>query len=608
MVATSRRLRLALASAWLAAISLAHSAGTLDPTFVNGPTPVAGPRYISLAISPEGRIAIAGTIYAGQLGEIKLGWAAMFDDRGQLQTPFGGAGVAPLLLNAAQSNHSADALAFDPLGRVVVSGARLCCGGFTTRLRTDGKASTTYAIGAPGPVPPSNLGSALSLAIDRKSRVVVGGGTTFAGGGTTAGASPSPQALIARLAPDGSDDPTFGIGGQVMLASPGVVGALTMDDRDGIVFAFGANPLLNVSSASETKILMRLDENGIFDTQFGDGGQTVIPAGVAAVGDAHGRMLVIARQLGSVEGNYLLRFVDGRLDPTFGVAGAVALPRAYNTLTAAADGVVFVGTAEIASLGGFPPQQRNTLRVLRIRADGSIDTTYGTAGEVLASFDIEQPGGVSYPSLAVDAQGRLVVAASRFDGAGYFVPTRLFSVTVIMYRFTADAPSTPATAAAVEYHHATFDHYFITADADEIAKLDADASSGWQRTGESFTAQVRAEGSAMPVCRFFSGATFAPQSSHFYTPYSDECEAVEAGRAWDFEKIAFLMTLPVGGGQGNGNCMVGTVPLYRAFNAMKGGAPNHRYTTRASTLDAMIAQGWIMEGEANTRVFACVPS
>jgi hypothetical protein len=24
-------------------------------------------------------------------------------------------------------------------------------------------------------------------------------------------------------------------------------------------------------------------------------------------------------------------------------------------------------------------------------------------------------------------------------------------------------------------------------------------------------------------------------------------------------------------------------------------------------LDAMIAQGWIMEGEATTRVFACVP-
>ena len=38
------------------------------------------------------------------------------------------------------------------------------------------------------------------------------------------------------------------------------------------------------------------------------------------------------------------------------------------------------------------------------------------------------------------------------------------------------------------------------------------------------------------------------------------------------------------------------------------GAPNHRYTTDPATLGTMIAQGWIMEGEAATRVFACVPA
>ena len=41
---------------------------------------------------------------------------------------------------------------------------------------------------------------------------------------------------------------------------------------------------------------------------------------------------------------------------------------------------------------------------------------------------------------------------------------------------------------------------------------------------------------------------------------------------------------------------------------MKGGAPNHRYTISSSVLDQMIADGWIFEGEANTRVFACVPA
>ena len=33
----------------------------------------------------------------------------------------------------------------------------------------------------------------------------------------------------------------------------------------------------------------------------------------------------------------------------------------------------------------------------------------------------------------------------------------------------------------------------------------------------------------------------------------------------------------------------------------------NRYMTDPAVLDTMIAQGWIMEGEAATRVFACVP-
>jgi hypothetical protein len=38
-----------------------------------------------------------------------------------------------------------------------------------------------------------------------------------------------------------------------------------------------------------------------------------------------------------------------------------------------------------------------------------------------------------------------------------------------------------------------------------------------------------------------------------------------------------------------------------------GGAPNYRFTTSLATLNAMLTQGWVFEGEANTKVFACVP-
>jgi hypothetical protein len=82
---------------------------------------------------------------------------------------------------------------------------------------------------------------------------------------------------------------------------------------------------------------------------------------------------------------------------------------------------------------------------------------------------------------------------------------------------------------------------------------------------------------------------------------------VRAGSLWTFERIAFYFTLPMGA-EGAWTCLSGMQPLYRAYNAGIDGAPNHRYTIDVATLDQMVAQGWIMEGEALTRAFACVPT
>ncbi|MFO1306391.1 MAG: hypothetical protein U1F54_21910 [Burkholderiales bacterium] len=581
--------RLVLASALLAATAGAHAAGTLDATFVNGERAnLVALRYPALAVSADGRIALSATQWSGSFGQFRTAEVALFDGAGQLQQVFGEEGITKFF------GQSADAVAFDSLGRVLLAGARLsgAYGASTARLRADGRASATYANGAPGVVPPSRLGSAFAIALDRNSRIVIGGSTAFAGGGVTAGPLDFRPA-IARLDAHGVDDPGFGTGGQVVLDRPGVVRAMALDTRGGIVLAFGSA----LVPAIETKTLMRLNEDGTPDPQFGSGGETIIADAIVAAGDANGRMLVIAERGDSPPSTRLYRYVDGRLDPSFGTGGEVLLPRQYNALATGPDGAIYAGIAGTVN-------QTATLRVLRIRNDGAIDTTYGSQGEAVASFPYDAPG-IAAPSLAVDAQGRLVVAALRYHGDR---GSEIALTTVVLYRFTSDTPAMPSTATAIEYRHAAFDHYFVTADADEITKLDANPGSGWARTGESFAVQAQAKGDGMPVCRFWSGATFAPLSSHFYTPYPGECDAVESGPAWAFEKIAFFLTMPTGAGQGNGTCPSGTVPLYRAYNAMRGGAPNHRYTTRTASLDAMIAQGWIMEGEANTRVFACVPA
>jgi len=90
------------------------------------------------------------------------------------------------------------------------------------------------------------------------------------------------------------------------------------------------------------------------------------------------------------------------------------------------------------------------------------------------------------------------------------------------------------TVAGIEYHHAAFDHYFITAFADEITKLDNGTFAGWSRTGDQFNVYAAGAAGTVPTCRFFSTA-FDPKSSHFYAPTPAECTTVKANRDWQFE-------------------------------------------------------------------------
>ncbi len=155
---------------------------------------------------------------------------------------------------------------------------------------------------------------------------------------------------------------------------------------------------------------------------------------------------------------------------------------------------------------------------------------------------------------------------------------------------------------AVEYYYVPWDHYFLTAFTEEIDLLDRGAyGGGWQRTGASFDVWSAPVDGALPTCRFF-GVGFAPKSTHFYTPYPAECASLLMSPAWVYESDAFYWQLP-----GAGLCAAGTRPLYRLYNNGAGGAPNHRYTTSGNTVDRMQSAGWIFEGDALTRVFACVP-
>jgi len=186
-----------------------------------------------------------------------------------------------------------------------------------------------------------------------------------------------------------------------------------------------------------------------------------------------------------------------------------------------------------------------------------------------------------------------------------FNGSRLYASTASGIYSTQLSTGLPAgSRRAIEFYHASFNHYFISADNDEVAGLDAGVFQGWARTGEAFRVTEETTPGSAPVCRFFS-VGFAPLSTHFYTPYPQECEGLKTNPAWLYERIAFGLMLP--DAPPSRGCRAGTRALYRLWNRNLGGAPNHRYTTSPFTFGTMQGLGWQYEGEFPTRVFACVP-
>jgi hypothetical protein len=243
-------------------------------------------------------------------------------------------------------------------------------------------------------------------------------------------------------------------------------------------------------------------------------------------------------------------------------------------------------------------------------AAGNGDAFVARADPELATLQQATYVGGSGPdqafAVALDLRGGVLLAGGTASGnfprtAGAAQPAAGGGGDAFVARMTASLRLVDSPA--IEYWHAEWNHYFVTASEDEIAKLDAGVFAGWARTGQSFNVRPLDTTGAANVCRFFS-VSFAPKSSHFYTPFASECADVETNPDWQFEGDVFAIGLPDGGG----NCGTGLLPLFRLYNDGQGGAPNHRYTTNATTRADMLAQGWIAEGAGALGVIGCVPA
>ena len=323
-------------------------------------------------------------------------------------------------------------------------------------------------------------------------------------------------------------------------------------------------------------------------------------------------------QYAAVDGRHGKVYVNNVTDRTMSVIDGATNAVVTTLPTGAGTSFDFPSVNGAYRRAYLPNATDNTLTVIDTDTDTVVATIPVGASPVDALADattgdlyVVNQGGNSVT--IVDAATDAVIGTLAVGGG----PTRVFELGERLYVLNANGSNRDSvtvatkqgtivgTAIATELYHAGFDHYFHTADETEARLLrDGLFDDDWHRTFEFWRVWSAPGPGRSAVCRFFS-ASYAPKSSHFYTPYAAECASLQAGGVWQLESTAvFYLMLP----DATGACPAGTAPLYRTYNDGKGDAPNHRYTASRALRDQMVLQGWTAEGSGPDTVFACTPT
>ena len=442
--------------------NLVHAAadGDLDPTFgVGGKVDplIGGANASAVAIDASGRIVAAGTSPTAT-ATMDFTLIRYLAD-GTLDPSFGTGGV--VTTDFAQNHDYGTSLAIDKNGRIVVAGytqfetvidcstpERPECTQNTSafyfalaRYNVDGTLDLTFGPDANGKVITdfsgfSDTATAVGVASDGK---IVVSGYSF---------TPNPLLAViavARYNDNGTMDATFGTGGKVTTASGQVLAGYSLAIQSDRKIIVGGN---FYNGTNYDIALARYNVDGTLDSTFGtagiattDGGQWEIVS--AIVLDRSGRIVVAGAttpdRMENTADLLVARYnTDGTPDLTFSGDGRASTDIgagdvAYAVRVDALGRVVVAG--QTAGAGG------RDFVVARYKRDGSLDTSFGSAGYVTTDFSGQSEIATG---LAIDALNRIVAAGSLNN---YDVVLARYLVTMpppadLMVSEGADKPNT----------------------------------------------------------------------------------------------------------------------------------------------------------------------
>jgi len=415
----------------------------LDPSFGSGgkvTTDLFGgtDSVLALALQPDGKIVAAGVSFDPSVAASVIAMVRYNAD-GSIDSSFGNAGKVSTNFFGQRLRSSLAAITLQPDSKIVAVGfaealtADLKRVGHAVAARYSPAGSLDTSFGDGGKLIidfPVAIFSPNAVGIQQDGKILIAGQANPdpAAPGNTVGA-------LERLNSDGSLDASFGSGGMVMTAFPNGPSSFSKFtiQQDGLIIAAGAPQ--DTRTGASSFALARYKADGNLDPSFGSGG--LVTTALAGFGELKAvavveNKIVVAGFVITGTDPRSISFAaaryngDGSVDPGFGPGGIATADffEGAGHLTSGAirsDGKFimggFVGAPKSQAKGGTSLD----FALQRYNADGSVDTSFGSAGKVITEFSDDENDEMFTLAIQPD---RKIIAAGATSGGDDFALAR----------------------------------------------------------------------------------------------------------------------------------------------------------------------------------------
>jgi uncharacterized delta-60 repeat protein len=361
----------------------------------------------SLAIQPDGKIVVAGLSSNGSDYDFSL---VRLNADGSLDTSFDGDGR--LIVPVGSTDDYGYSLSLQPDGKILFAGTSFNGSNqdfSLIRLNVDGSLDTSFNGSGKLVLPVGSGGDyGQSVTLQSDGKILVSG---YSYNGSNYDFS------LVRLNADGSLDTSFDGDGKLIVpvGSTDDVGYSLTVQPDGKILVAG----YSFNGTNNDFSLIRLNADGSLDTSFDGDGKLIVPvgasndAGRSVTVQPDGKIVVAgASYNGSNQDFSLIRLnADGSLDTTFDGDGKLIMQvgsadDVAASVTVQPDGkIVVAGTSSNGITEGFS--------LVRLNADGSLDTSFGTAGKLIVPVGDSEPMAVS---MALQPDGKITITGYSVNG------------------------------------------------------------------------------------------------------------------------------------------------------------------------------------------------